>query len=237
MATRGAALALALGLLGGIVGAQSPERPGEVPDGLWQRLLAADAAAAQLQGFSAHFTQEKHTALLRRPLVSSGTVAALGGVVLWRTEEPAPSLLRVDGRDLRLLYPEDKLLEVYPLDARWAELVASPVPRLASLVERFRIEALPAEAAPSAPASSSGSLALRLTPRQNELARFVDRVDLALVPERGFAEWVEIVDPDGERTVIAFTEVRSGAAPEDVELDLEEGTEVRHPLGSGPSDR
>jgi outer membrane lipoprotein-sorting protein len=90
------------------------------------KLQDIDARAAQVQDYTAHFEQHKYTALLRKPLISSGTVRKLGPVDRWDTEKPEPAVLHADGKEVKLYYPKQNLVEVYPIDKRMADLAASP---------------------------------------------------------------------------------------------------------------
>ena len=106
------------------------------------KLADVDARAGQIRDYAARFEQRKYTALLRKPLVSTGRVRSVGAVVRWDTETPEPSVLFVEGAEVRTYYPKQKLEERFPLDRRMADLVASPVPRLATLRQGFAFAAL-----------------------------------------------------------------------------------------------
>src|SRR5437868_12890448 len=105
--------------------------------------------------------------MLKKPLVSSGRVRMKGSVVRWDTAAPEPAVLHSDGREIRMFYPRQRVVEVYPIDKRITDLAASPLPRLAALREHFRIE-------PAGPAvelfrgagdqSKTDRVSLRLTP-------------------------------------------------------------------------
>jgi hypothetical protein len=49
-----------------------------------------------------HTAQQKFTALLRKPLASSGVVRLKGAVSRWDTRRPEPAVLHADGRELRM---------------------------------------------------------------------------------------------------------------------------------------
>src|SRR5438067_2441003 len=101
------------------------------------RLADIDARAGKIKDFTARFEQKKFTTLLKKPLVSSGTIRVVGPVVRWDTDKPDPAVLYSDGREFRMYYPRQKSLEVYPIDRRMADLAASPLPRLTSLRDHF----------------------------------------------------------------------------------------------------
>ena len=61
---------------------------------LESQLQQVDAAAQTVKDLTAHFEQDKFTALLKKPLVSTGTVRGAGSVIRWDTEKPEPCALR-----------------------------------------------------------------------------------------------------------------------------------------------
>src|SRR5689334_19669200 len=133
------AAALALTVPSTPAEATAPEANSEDP-GLRARLDDIDRRAGEVRDLTARFEQQKFTALLKKPLVSSGRVRTKGHVVRWDTEVPEPAVLHSDGREIRMFYPRQHVVEVYPIDKRITDLAASPLPRLAALREHFRIE-------------------------------------------------------------------------------------------------
>jgi hypothetical protein len=142
--------------------------------------------------------------------------------MLWDTVAPEPTRLRIDGRSLQLLYVREKVLEIYPLGGKLAALAASPLPRLATLREKFDL-------APD-PDGDAGGLSLVLTPRDAELRQYVGRVRVTLDENTGVVRRFELTDPDGERTEIAFDAptLNAGAA---TNLAVPDGTKTVRPLG------
>src|SRR6476661_7617987 len=158
--------------------APSPEGGSEDP-ALRARLDDIDRRAGEVRDLTARFEQQKFTALLKKPLVSSGRVRMKGSVVRWDTETPEPAVLHSDGREIRMFYPRQRVVEVYPIDKRITDLAASPLPRLAALREHFRIEA----ARPAAGHAGGGRdenktdrVSIRLTPTDSFLKEHVDQV-------------------------------------------------------------
>ena len=192
-----------------------------------KRLEAVDAKTAAIRDLSASFEQKKFSPLLKRPLTSVGTIHAVGDAMLWKTDKPAPTRLRIDGRSLQLLDLTQKTLENYPLQGKLASMAASPLPRLATLREKFDLAV--------DPDAKAGELAVRLTPRDPELAKYVDYVRVQLNEALGVVERFELVDPDGERTEITFTQpkLNSGLTAKDLELDPPAGTKTMRPMDAG----
>ena len=191
-----------------------------------------DQRAGRAADLVGRFTQEKHTALLRKPLVSSGRIRMKGSVVRWDTEQPEPAVLFSDGREIRLYYPKQSVVEVYPIDRRLSDMAASPLPRLDALRQHFRIEALPADRVPADERGDANRLWLRLVPHDEHLAQHVDEVRVTLDVAAAYVVRVEMDDADGDRTVIRFADVKTNTGLKDSELylTLPAGTKVSRPL-------
>jgi len=185
-----------------------------------------DRRAGQAQDLSGRFTQEKHTALLKKPLASAGRIRMKGAVVRWDTESPEPGVLYSDGREIRMYYPKQATVEVYPIDRRLSDLAASPLPRLDILRRHFRIER-----GAEAPRDDK-TVELKLTPTDESLAQHVDEVRVTLDVAAACVTKVEMLDADGDRTLIRFTDLRTntGMKEGDLDLKLPAGTKVSRPL-------
>lgn len=227
-----------------VVAARGGEVGGAMADGAEpQAVKSADATflaamedidrragrAADLVG---RFRQEKHTALLKKPLVSAGRIRMKGNVVRWDTESPEAGVLYSDGREIRMYYPKQSTLEVYPVDRRLSDLAASPLPRLAVLREHFRIEPLPPKRAAETPRDAATPIEIRLTPRDDALAEHVEEVRVTLDVAAACVTKVDVLDADGDRTVILFTDIKTDTGIKDGDLDLAvpAGTKVSRPL-------
>jgi outer membrane lipoprotein-sorting protein len=199
------------------------------------KLQAIDAQAAKVQDFSASFEQRKHTALLRKPLVSTGTMKVLGGTMRWDTAAPEPSVMHADGQNLRMYYPKQKLLEVYPAQGPFRDLMTSPVPRLASLRKNFTLEPMPLEEMKDDAGdlmNSPDRLAVRLKPTDAFLQKHVGQVCVLLDTRQAIMVCMVMTDPDGDRTVIRFSDAKlnAGLKAEDVALAVPAGVKVSKPL-------
>jgi outer membrane lipoprotein-sorting protein len=207
---------------------QAPAKP-EDP-ALAARLEDIDARAAKIKDFTSEFRQEKFTALLKKPLVSSGRIRVSGTVIRWDTRKPDPAVLYSDGRDVRMYYPGQKLLEIYTIDQRLGDLAASPLPRLGTLRAHFTLERGDGKA--FSPPKGRQTLALRLVPREQSLREHVEHVDVLLDIEAAHILELEITDADGDRTHVTFNQVRldTGVKPEDLALSVPADTTVSRPL-------
>ena len=201
-------------------------------DAVWTKLKDIDSRAGRVRSLAAEFEQQRFTAMLRKPLVSSGAVRIKGSVMRWDTQKPEPSVLWIDQKEARVYYPAQKLLEIYPLDKRLGELAASPLPRLDVLKARFSFEQIPvAELDKSADAKQM--IALRLSPLEPSLRKYVKQVRVLLDVNSACIIRAEVTDGDDERTVLRFHHVQLDADVGDLALKTPPGTTVSHPL-EGP---
>lgn len=207
-----------------------------------KRLEAVDAAMAKVVDLRADFEQRRHTALLKKPLVSKGVVltkAAAGGNasegrVRWDTAEPRASSMVIGDGEIRMYYPADKLVEVYPVGEGFKDLAGAPLPRLSVLRERFEIAAIGAKEMGVASVSAN-EVAVLLTPKSAELRKHVASVKVLIDESRPAATKVVMTDPEGEETEILFSNIRlnAGVRDEEVVLKLPDGVRVSRPLGEG----
>lgn len=191
----------------------------------------------QVHDLTARFEEQKYTALLRKPMVSRGRLRIVGDVARWETESPHEVITRRDRGELRIYYPQQKTVEVFPLGRHSAMPDISPLPAPAELREHFRMEPIPVDGS-GAGCSDEACLALRLHPRTAVLAEHIRTIDVVVDRSTGLLRRAEVKDPDGDRTVLVFSEVRvnTGLKAEDLDLDLPAGTKEVRPLpGSSPS--
>jgi outer membrane lipoprotein-sorting protein len=209
--------------------------PAVADPALAAKLVDIDARAGKIKDFTAQFEQKKFTALLKRPLVSSGTIRVVGPVVRWDTDKPDPAVLYSDGREVRMYYPKQKSLEVYAFDRRMADLARSPLPRLANLHDHFSFEPMAVrEAAGDFPdlAEAPGAVALRLKPTDAFMKEHVDEVRVLLDARSATMLCVQTIDADGDRTAIRFADVKldTGLDPSALALKVPADTKVSRPL-------
>jgi len=213
-------------------GAAVPQRD----EALWARLHEIDSRAGRIRSLSASFEQKKSTALLRKPLVSTGRIRIKATVMRWDTDKPEPSVLLIGEREARIYYPDQKLLEVYPLDQRLGELAASPLPRLDALAKKFSFEQIPTKDL-DPKAEPSQFLALRLVPTDAALREHVKEVRVLLDVRGAYIVAAEMIDADGDRTVLTFAEVKPNADVGDLELHVPAGTKATRPLEGAGGER
>jgi outer membrane lipoprotein-sorting protein len=224
-------LALWLSILScALIQPADPPQPLPQPTPLHDRLAALEQKFAAVKDVRADFEQHKKTAMLKKPMVSKGRLAGQEDVVLWETREPRESTMRVTAKEVQILYPHDRLLEIYTLDARFAETAGGPIPRLSTLAHRFEISELPPRDL-GAPADDQGLLALHLAPKAPEVKRHIQSVRVLLDESIPAATRIIITDPDGDQTEIQFTNIRINTDITDADLHLErpEGTRISRP--------
>lgn len=199
-----------------------------------RRLEAVDDAMSKVTDLRANFEQRKRTPLLKKPMVSKGTVVTKGERVRWDTAEPRESSLVVGDGKVCLFYPADRLVEEYPAGEGFKDLAGCPLPRLAVLNQRFDIVAIPAQELGVCDPEST-LLAIRLTPRGEDLQKHVESVRVLIDEATPAVIKVVITSAEGETTEILFSEVKTnfGVSDADVDLELPEGVRVSRPMGDG----
>jgi outer membrane lipoprotein-sorting protein len=209
--------------------ASQPTSAPAVDPQLQLELTEIDARASHITTLAADFEQKKYTALLRKPLISSGVLRIKGASIRWDTERPEKSVMLVSGREFQLYYPAQNAVEIYTLDQRLAQLAASPLPRLAVLRDRFAFAQIPA-AEMDRQADPAKFVALKLTPIQDELRQRLREVRVLLDVAAGYIVQAEFTDADGDRTVMTFRKIQINAEVGDLELKLPAGTKISRPL-------
>jgi len=230
------AIVIALAGISRAWGADPATAPSAQPnDPQFEKVLESiNARALVIQGLSADFIQEKKSPLLRKPLVSRGTVTAKGAASLWKTEVPEKTEMTSDPTMLRIYYPYRKIVEEYPISGKLGMLAASPLPSLAALRENFTLVPDKGDGLVSNDPSIH-AVPVRLNPSSPQMTQYVNYVRVLLDADHGLVMIFELVDPDNEQTVIRFTNVHTGITitDQDVKLNLPESVKVVRPMGAG----
>ncbi len=207
-------------------------RPVAIDPAMWQRMLAIDVKAADVKDLTADFEQQKFTAMLKKPLVSSGRIFVRGSEMLWDTRKPEPTQLAITAKDARIYYPSQKTIEVYQLQEKLSQIAASPLPRLANLLELFTFE--PLAISEMGASDEKKFLAVKMTPIAADLKEHVDQVRVLLNGDTGLIESLEMRDPDGDRTVMKFShpKINSGLKDADLQIDAPGDVKITHPLAA-----
>jgi outer membrane lipoprotein-sorting protein len=228
-----AVMLLGLAMLCGAQEAASTQ-PSTAPVGLdeklWARMVAINNESAKIQSLSANFEQKKFTAMLKRPLVSTGEVRVAGPAMRWDTQKPEPTVMLINETEVQLLYVKQKMLEIYPIDQKLGSLAASPLPRLDTLKRYFTFAQIPA-AELDKNVAEAGHLALAMTPIEASLREHVEQVRVLLDEQHGYILRAEMIDTDGDRTAIAFSNISTSSEPaKALEMDVPAGVKIVRPL-------
>lgn len=217
-------------MLGVLAAGAAAQDLSPLPPDLAPRLQDIDRRAAEVADLRADFEQTRTSPLIRTPMKSSGTLIVRGDRVRWDTRRPHPSVMTIGGGEVRIHYPEERVLEVYEARGDLRELTGSPLPKLKVLRERFTIA--PADVGELG-GETGRHVALELVPRSDELKENVARVRVLVDEKAACLAVMEMTDPDGEVTRLEFKNVRVNAGVKDSELELRvpEGTRTVRPAG------
>ena len=192
-----------------------------------QVLLRLEEKARDIRDLSAQFIQEKHTALLRRPLVSKGTVMVTlkPPRMKWDTHKPHPSVMLITTEEVRIYYPQQAILEIYELEDQLGPLASSPILHLSALRDHFQIDV-------PLPATQGDQVTLKLTPLDPALLDHVSVITLSVHTATGIVSRAEIINLDNELTVLSFEKIRinQGLTEQALELKVSKDTSVVRPL-------
>lgn len=211
----------------GVRAEEAPPAPDDVDPQLWSQLVDLDRRVATIEDFTATVHQARHTPLLREPLLSYGRVFVRADRARWEMFEPYPTTTLVTPDTVSIHYPDQKLLEVYDLQDHIAPGVVSPLPRLESLKKHFRF----LKSEDQLEGESPAVLAVELIPRDEHLLEYLDRVTVWLDLETGCVVQIQILDPDGERSLMRLEnhEINTQIDEQVFELDVPEDTRISHP--------
>ncbi len=215
---------------------QSTSQPTSQPSAFEQKLAAIDQHSATIHDLTADFVQEKHSPLLRKPLISRGTVRAKEGATLWQTIQPDEQYMSIDPQTLRIYYVKQRAVEEYPIRGNLGMMAASPLPRLEAIRKSFSVQPDDGAGLDGELAPKGGLLAIRMTPTDTTLAQYVDHVRVLLDEAQGLAVAFEMVDPDGETTVMRFSnlKINPNLSDDQFKLNLPTDVKVTRPLeGAG----
>jgi len=221
-------LSVILAMLPGIGSARaaSATAPAVTDTALLAQLEKVDAHAASVRDISAKFEQSKFTPMLKKPLVSKGTIRAAGSCMVWDTVAPTQTIMRIDGASAAIYYPQEKLEEIYPVTGQLGALAVSPLPRLERLKKYFNFSADDGKDLGVA-SGDSAHLAVRLTPIEESLREHVDHVRVLLDVESGLMIRCEITDSDGDRSLMSFSDVRINTNVSEEQMTLRVPVDVK----------
>lgn len=157
---------------------------------------------AALPGIEARFVEERHIALLERPLQTSGVIYYAAPQLFARyTEAPAPSVLIIEAEQIRLLRGDE--VESIAIDV--APVVKPLVKGFLAVLQGDRAALDEAYALDLQPDASCVRWVLTLTPKAAPLRDFVSRI---VIEGQGSEVTVsELSEPNGDRTRTTYTTI------------------------------
>jgi outer membrane lipoprotein carrier protein len=184
------------------------------------------AAIRQNRTTRADFQEERVMLLMKKPVVSSGTVWFQPPNKFRReVKGNAPSVTVSDGRELWIYYPNFKSAERYPLgkgsplDATVAAINSAL--NLENIETSFNITAM----------KTGNGYELQLLPRTAAMRRVFQKLDLR-VNEKFRVERTDMLLPNGDRIVTAYSNQNRAPIPASTfEFKPPAGTNVTTPLG------
>jgi outer membrane lipoprotein-sorting protein len=191
---------------------------------LVQKLQALHQSEPSIE---ANFREERHTALLKDPLVSQGKVwFTLPDKVRREVSGSRPSTTIIDGNKMSIYYPSFQQLEVYDLAKR--PMLRDSIQAIAAglnfqkVTSYYNIEG-----------SKEGNVyRLVLTPKTSNMRRLLKSVDLTIDQNLSPTE-VQVLDAKGEKVLVNYSNVHRGSVPDSTfQFTPPAGTTVTTPLGS-----
>lgn len=175
------------------------------------------------QSVQADFREEKHLALMKKPVIETGTLAFLPPDK-FRRDVPGRSLTVCDGKTLWLYYPEFNEVEKYALSSSRALRES-----LAALTSGFGLLDLEKSYDVTARELADGyQLALR--PKTARLRQSVQHIVVDVSPAFSVRR-LEVLGAGGDRTVTTFSQERTVPLREaDFQFQIPEGASVSEPL-------
>src|SRR5437763_12881258 len=184
------------------------------------------AAIRQNRSTQADFQEERVIRLMKKPVLSSGTVWFQPPNKFRReVKGNSPSVTVSDGRELGNYYPNFKSAERYPLGKR------SPLDAtLAAINSALNLENIETSFQITA-AKVDGGYELTLIPRTASMKRIFQKLDLHINGNLQ-AERTEMLLPNGDRIVTTYSnQTRAPVPPSTFEFSPPPGAEVAAPLG------
>src|SRR5437773_6369469 len=184
------------------------------------------AAIRQNRTTQADFQEERVIRLMKKPVLSSGTVWFQPPNKFRReVTGNSPSVSVSDGRQLWIYYPNFKSAERYPLGK--GSPLDSTVTAINSALNLENIE----NTFQITPTKSDNGYELALLPRTASMKRVFQKLDLH-INENLRLERTDMLLPNSDRIVTSYSnQTRASIAGSTFEFKLPAGTEVSTPMG------
>ena len=184
------------------------------------------AAIRQNRTTQADFQEERVIRLMKKPVLSSGTVSFQPPNKFRReVKGNSPSVSVSDGRDLWIYYPNFKSAERYPLGK------GSPLDATVTAINSaLNLENIETSFNVTATRTENGH-ELQLLPRSAAMKRVFQKLDLR-INEKFRVERTDMLLPNGDRIVTTYSnQTRTPIPSSTFEYKPPPGTEVTTPLG------
>ena len=184
------------------------------------------AAIRQNRTTQADFQEERVIRLMKKPVLSSGTVWFQPPNKFRReVKGNSPSVTVSDGRDLWIYYPNFKSAERYPL-GKGSPLDAT----VAAINSALNLENIETSFNITATKTENG-YELQLLPRSYVMKRAFQKLDLR-INDKFRVERTDMLLPNGDRIVTSYSnQTRTPIPASTFEFKPPSGTEVTTPLG------
>jgi outer membrane lipoprotein carrier protein len=183
-------------------------------------------AIRQNRTTQADFQEERVIRLMKKPVVSSGTVWFQPPNKFRReVKGNSPSVSVSDGRELWIYYPNFKSAERYPL-GKGSPLDAT----VAAINSALNLENIEGSFNITATKTGNG-FQLQLLPRSYAMKRAFQKLDLR-ISEKFRVEQTDMLLPNGDRIVTTYSDQTRAPIPASTfEFKPPQGTDVTTPLG------
>ena len=184
------------------------------------------AAIRQNRSTQADFQEQRVIRLMKKPVLSSGTVWFQPPNKFRReVKGNSPSVTVSDGRELWIYYPNFKSAERYPL-GKGSPLDAT----VAAINSALNLENIETSFNVTATKTENGN-ELQLLPRTAAMKRVFQKLDLR-INDKFRVEGTDMLLPNGDRIVTTYSnQTRAAIPPSTFEFKPPAGTEVTTPLG------
>ena len=184
------------------------------------------AAIRQNRTTQADFQEQRVIRLMKKPVVSSGTVWFQPPNKFRReVKGNSPSVTVSDGRELWIYYPNFKSAERYPL-GKGSPLDAT----VAAINSALNLENIETSFNVTATKTENGN-ELQLLPRTAAMKRVFQKLDLR-INDKFRVGRTDMLLPNGDRIVTTYSkQTRAPIPPSTFEFKPPPGTEVTTPLG------
>ncbi|MFZ5571972.1 MAG: outer membrane lipoprotein carrier protein LolA [Thermodesulfobacteriota bacterium] len=161
---------------------------------------AIQQSAGRLTSIQAEFIQEKHMAILARPLISRGRFYYQApGSLRWEYEAPIRSILMVDNDRLKhYVQRKDKLVEDTGIQLQSMQIVLQEISGW--LNGRFRDN-------PAFDPVLEPNRKITLIPKEKAFAAFIEKIELILSDKIGIIDAVLIYESSDSYTKLVFQNV------------------------------